>query len=129
MTETSAPGEPTVAEFDLDEDSVPDAVLVDTDADAVADLVAFDLDEDSAPETVVVDTDADGVADVVAFDIDETVPEEEQPWVPEQGERDLSEDSLTTPPEEITDEDLQNAEDDLEHTQLMGQYMQSQGVI
>lgn len=128
MTETSAPGDPAVAEFDLDEDSVPDVALVDTDADAVADVVAFDLDEDSVPETVVVDTDADGVADVAAFDLEETVPDE-QPWVPEEGERDLSEDSLYTPPEDITDEDLENAEDDLEHTQLMGQYMQSQGVI
>lgn len=145
-------------EFDLTEDGVTDTVVVDTNADAVPDVVAFDLDQDSVPETVIVDSDADSVPDL-AFDLDvdpsaaAAVPEvAEEPLegadtefdlvadapvdddgiptgeAPE-GERDLSEDSLTTAPDEVTNEDVENAAQDLNHMNLMNTYMQSQGVI
>ncbi|HET6877956.1 MAG TPA: hypothetical protein VFH38_10540 [Jatrophihabitans sp.] len=102
--------------FDLDEDSVPEAVAVDTDADSEADIVEFDLDEDS-------------VADVAFFvDPSQATPGAESYQTPAD-DSGLEDDSLTNPPDEPTDEDVDQAESDLEHTQLMNDYMNSTGVI
>lgn len=104
------------AGFDLDEDSVAEVLAVDTDDDSDADIVGFDLDEDS-------------VADV-AFYVDPSgaTPGAESSRTPAD-EAGLEGDSVTTPPDEPTDEDVDQAESDLEHTQLMNDYMQSTGVI
>lgn len=133
--DTNADGTTDVVAYDLDEDSAPDTVLVDTNADGTADVVAFDLDEDSVPETIIADTNADGVADVVAvdqaaaaaFELDDDSSLE--PTVPAQDQQALEDDSLTTPPDDISQADVEQAADDLEHTQLMGDYMASRGVI
>ena len=121
---------PSVVPFDLDEDSVPDAVAVDTDADSVADVVAFDLDEDSVPDVVMVDVDGDGTADAVTgFDLAEDLPTTAA--VSDGGaaeDQDLQDDSFTAP-EDITDEDVGQAQQDLQHAQLMNQYMHDTGVI
>ncbi len=121
---------PSVVPFDLDEDSVPDAVAVDTDADSVADVVAFDLDEDSVPDVVMVEVDGDGTADAVTgFDLAEDLPTAAA--VSDGGaaeDQDLQDDSFT-PPEDITDEDVGQAQQDLQHSQLMNQYMHDTGVI
>lgn len=124
---------PSAVPFDLDEDSVPDTVAIDADADGTADVVGFDLDEDSVLDVVAVDLDADGVADAVArFDLrdysatDATVVESDQ-LPPEDAH--LEDDSLYTPPDDLTNEDLEQAQGDLEHTDLMGDYMRSTGVI
>ena len=121
----------TLVPFDLDEDSIPDAVAVDTDHDGVIDVVGFDLDEDSVPDMIATDRDADGVLDTASgFDLDsdlaDTVPADiGDPAVDDTG---IDADSYT-PPDDITGDDLEQAQGDLEHSQLMNEYMVSRGVI
>lgn len=119
MTGQLPDGTPEAVVFDLDEDSVPEAVALDADADGGADVVAFDLDADSAADVVLIAGDAGDAGDLVAGD-------ETPDAVAGDG---LEDDSLTTPPEEPTDADVEQAQADLEHTQLMNDYMQSTGVI
>jgi hypothetical protein len=105
----------------------PEGVPVDTNADGVADAVVFDLDEDSVPDTVVVDTDGDAVADAVVFDLDEDAAVQPAGPVDEPGA--LEDDPMYTPPDDITQDDVEQAQDDLGHTELMNDYMMSRGVI
>ena len=116
--------------FDLDEDSVPEGVAVDTDADSVANVVVFDLDEDSVPDAVVVDAEGDGVADAATgFDLEEdSAPGTAVSDGAGAEDQDLQDDSFT-PPEDITDEDVSQAQQDVQHSQLMNQYMHDTGVI
>jgi hypothetical protein len=94
--------------------------------------VSFDLDDDSVPDTFVTDTNADGIPDqtTTAFDLDDdsaawTAPAGDD-LAPDDG--DLDDDSFT-PPEHITDADLGQAMQDVQHTQAMNQYMHDCGVI
>ncbi|HZC69514.1 MAG TPA: hypothetical protein VE442_02350 [Jatrophihabitans sp.] len=124
MTESSTP---SAAAFDLNADTVPDTVVVDTNADGVADVEAFDLDADSVPDVAVVDTNADGVADAV-FDISEDVPAapEDSPetTATPADETDLAGDSFT-PPDEVTDADLEQAQADLDYSESMSEYSET----
>jgi hypothetical protein len=123
--------------FDLDEDSVPDTLVTDTNADGIPDqtTTAFDLDNDSVPDTIVTDTNADGIPDqtTTTFDLDDSAswgPTASDDWTPADGPDDaeLDEDSFT-PPEHITDADVGQAMQDVQHSQAMNQYMQDCGVI
>ena len=155
------PVEPSgvVVPFDLDEDSVIDAVAVDVDGNGAVDVVAVGLDADAAGVGVVIDTDGDGSPDVAVFDLADDsvtdggfgagspapVPAVNDPfdlaedtqatdeagyvpdWQPKEGEE-LEGDSFT-PPDEITNEDVDQAMQDVQHSQAMNQYMTDLGVI
>lgn len=123
MTQSSVP---SAAVFDLNEDTVPDTIAVDTDSDGVADVEAFDLDADSVADVVVVDTNADGAADVQAFelaaDAPAAVPGNADPIAtPFDHADELADDSFTAP-DEVTDEDLEQAQADLDFSGTMSDY-------
>lgn len=115
--------------FDLDEDSLPEAVAIDSNADAVVDVISFDLDADSVPDSVMVGATADGLADQTGFDLDAGSEAGHAAASDEAGDdQELQEDSFT-PPEDITDADVHQAMEDVQHSQAMNQYMLDTGVI
>ena len=101
-----------------DEASI-DTAFVDTDADGFADAILLDTDADQIADTVLVDTDADGSIDAV-FWSEPSEPSGQEPDLTAEDNRTAEDDyadgggPLTRVPENVTEEDLRMAADDLE---------------
>ncbi len=76
VTNTDSGGAPNHADFDSDNDGIPDAIEgnVDTDNDGVPDYLDLDADNDGIPDAIEAgtgtDSDGDGIDDL--FDVDQT---------------------------------------------------------
>lgn len=111
------------AYIDTNADQIIDTVAMDTDGDQVADTVVMDTDYDDVPDTVLLDTNADGQLDTALVDTDEDGTVDAGLWAePDDGTADATaqsddelnerNESLTTPPDDITTADVEEATED-----------------
>ncbi len=117
VVDTDADGTLDTAFVDVDADGVADAVVVDTDNDnnGVFDTGYLDTKEDAIADAVVVDVDEDGTPDAAFWVEPDATVDDATLAVATSGDS-ADEDggqSLYSPPENITGEDVQEAANDL----------------